>query len=256
MLKDLNVTIIQSDIHWENKHKNLENFTDKINITSLTDVIILPEMFTTGFTMNTSLAETMDDKTVSWMKLISKNFYLMGSIIIKENEKFYNRFLSVKSDNIEYYDKRHLFAFAGENKFYTAGFDRKIVSINGWRILLQTCYDLRFPVFSRNKNDYDAIVYIASWPSKRSQHWKSLLQARSIENQAYVIGVNRVGIDGLNIEYSGDSSVYDPLGNLIYQCSNFSDISTITLKGEQIEFVRNTFKFLDDADNFEIKKNL
>ena len=255
MLKDLNVTIIQSDIYWENKDKNLENFTDKIIITSSTDVIILPEMFTTGFTMNTSLAETMNGKTVSWMKSY-ENFYLMGSIIIKEDDKFYNRFLSVKSDNIEYYDKRHLFAFAGENKFFTAGTDRKIVTINGWRILLQTCYDLRFPVFSRNKKDYDAIVYIASWPAKRSQHWKSLLQARAIENQAYVIGVNRVGIDGLNIEYSGDSSVYDPLGNLIYQCSNSPDISTITLKVEQIEFVRNTFKFLDDADEFEIKKNL
>jgi len=255
-MQNLKITIIQPDIKWETKIDNLHNYEKNIKlITSNPDVIILPEMFTTGFTMNTQLAETMAGHSVEWMQRISKesNANIMGSLIIEEDSKIFNRFLSVKDNIIEFYDKRHLFAFAGEDKHFTSGNTKKIVNINGWRILLQICYDLRFPVFSININDYDVIIYVANWPSKRSQHWKALLQARAIENQAYVIGVNRVGIDGLKTEYSGDSSVYDPLGNLVYQHSNSPNIADVILDYSNLESVRTTFKFLDDADCFYLK---
>lgn len=254
-MQNLKITIIQPDIIWENKISNLLKYEEIINnITSKTDVIILPEMFTTGFTMNTSLSEPMSGDTLKWMRKISKqtDATIMGSLIIEEDENIYNRFLSVKNDCIEYYDKRHLFAYAGEDKVYTAGDTKNIVTINGWRILLQICYDLRFPVFTRNQDDYNAIVYVANWPAKRSIHWNTLLRARAIENQCFVIGVNRVGADGNGHLYSGDSQVIDPFGNVICQ-SNEPAVMNSELDYELLNKIRNDFPFLKDRDLFELK---
>jgi predicted amidohydrolase len=257
-MQNLKVTIIQPDIVWENKISNLLKYENDIKlITSNPDVIILPEMFTTGFTMENRLAESRWGYTTEWMQIMSlkKDAHIMGSLIIDGNDgNIYNRFLSVKDQCIEYYDKKHLFAYAGEDKFYTAGNQRKIVTINGWRILLQICYDLRFPVFSRNQDDYDAIVYVANWPAIRSLAWKTLLQARAIENQCYVIGVNRVGTDGNGHVYSGDSQVIDPLGNVLC-LSNKPDVKNFELNEKSLHEVRNQLPFLKDRDNFELKSH-
>ena len=257
MLKKLKITIIQPDIVWENKIANLHNYTESIkSITSKPDVIILPEMFTTGFTMNTLLAEPMVGSSVDWMRLVSEesDANIMGSLIIEEDTNIYNRFLSVKNEHIEYYDKKHLFAYAGEDKYYTPGNTKNIITINGWRILLQICYDLRFPVFARNQDDYDAIIYVANWPEKRSVAWKTLLQARAIENQCYVIGVNRVGTDANGNIYSGDSQVIDPLGNI--NClSNNSQIKDFELDEKWLQQVRAELPFLKDRDIFELKNH-
>lgn len=255
MLKNLKITTIQPDIIWENKNANFIQYEESINnITSKPDVIILPEMFATGFTMNTDLSETMTGEGVNWMQKMSikTNSHIMGSLSIKEDENFYNRFLSVKNTYIEYYDKRHLFAYAGEDKVYTAGDTKNIVTINGWRILLQICYDLRFPVFTRNQDDYDVIVYVANWPAKRSIHWNTLLRARAIENQCYVIGVNRIGLDGNGHLYSGDSQIIDPFGNVICQ-SNETAVMNSELDYELLNKIRNDFPFLKDRDLFELK---
>jgi predicted amidohydrolase len=258
-MPNLKVTIIQPDIIWENKISNLLKYENDIKlITSNPDVIILPEMFTTGFTMENRLAETCCGYTTEWMQIMSlkKDAHIMGSITIydKGEIKPFNRLLCVKDQSIEYYDKKHLFAYADEDKFYTAGNQRKIVTINGWRILLQICYDLRFPVFSRNQDDYDAIVYVANWPAIRSLAWKTLLQARAIENQCYVIGVNRVGTDGNGHVYSGDSQVIDPLGNVLC-LSNKPDVKDFELNEKCLHEVRNQLPFLKDRDLFELKNH-
>lgn len=255
-MQNLKVTIIQPDIIWENKIANLLQYEETINkITSKSDVIILPEMFTTGFTMETSLAEPRCGYTTEWMQIMSiqKDSYVMGSIIISDAD-IRNRFLCVKDKSIQHYDKKHLFAYAHEDKFYTAGDERKIVNINGWRILLQICYDLRFPVFARNQDDYDAIVYVANWPAKRSIHWRTLLRARAIENQCYVIGVNRVGTDGNGHLYSGDSQVIDPFGNIICE-SNEPAVMNTELDYELLNKIRNDFPFLKDRDLFELRNH-
>ena len=257
MLKNLKITTIQPDIIWENKISNLLKYEETINnITSNPDVIILPEMFTTGFTMETSLGESEDGYTTEWMQIMSieKNAHIMGSIIIydKGEIKPFNRLLCVKDQSIEYYDKKHLFTYAGEDKFYTEGTERKIVNINGWRILLQICFDLRFPVFARNQDDYDVIVYVANWPAKRSLAWNTLLKARAIENQCYVIGVNRIGMDGNGHIYSGDSQVIDPLGNVSCM-SDKSGIKDFELDAQWLQQVRDELPFLKDRDLFELK---
>jgi len=254
-MQNLKITLIQPNIIWENKKVNLTNYETYINnITSKPDVIILPEMFSTGFIMKPELVENMNGDTINWMKNITNNSnsYLMGSLIIKELDNIFNRFLCIKGELIEFYDKKHLFAYAGEDKCYTAGNQRKIININGWRILLQICYDLRFPVFSRNQDDYDVIVYVANWPAKRSLAWKTLLQARAIENQSYVIGVNRVGIDGNNLEYTGDSSLISPIGEIIWT-SEEEEVIDLELDANLLQQVRNQLPFLKDRDNFEIK---
>lgn len=254
MSKKLEIAIIQTNLIWEDKIANLNNletYFKQIN----SEVVILPEMFTTGFSMNTGLAETMSGDTILWMKKMSieYNCYIIGSVIICENNNFYNRLICIKNNFIEWYDKKHLFGFAGEDKSYTPGNQRKIVEINSFRINLQICYDLRFPVFARNQNDYDVLIYVANWPKKRALAWNTLLQARAIENQSYVIGVNRVGVDGLGNEYSGDSKVISPLGEIISECmpNNF-DVKKITLEKDVIETIRKSFPFLNDADKFSL----
>ena len=258
MQDELKIALIQSDLAWENPTKNRTNFTEKIeNIFDKADVVVLPEMFTTGFTMNAKLvAETMDGKTVSWMKdLASKaNAAIVGSIVISEKNNFYNRLLFVEpSGYITSYDKRHTFTLVGEDKTYTAGTEKVVLHYKGWKIRPLICYDLRFPVWARNTEDYDVLLYVANWPKPRVSAWDALLKARAIENMSYCVGVNRVGVDGVKSEYSGHSAVYDVLGNLITTFKpNEEEVQIITLEKRHIQAYRNKLKFLDDRDTFNI----
>lgn len=249
------ITTVQSDIIWEKVSDNLKLYQEKIeNLSS--DVIILPEMFSTGFTMNPEpLAESMDGLTVNWMKENSKNLNsaICGSIIIKEDGKYYNRFMWTNPDgSIHFYDKKHLFSFAGESEKYTSGNSKIIIEYKGWKICPMICYDLRFPVWSRNTEDYDILIYVANWPVKRKQAWKSLLVARAIENQSYVIGVNRIGFDNNGNFYSGETSLINALGETLYIRSHSEDIYTTTLDKKELDKVRSQLPFLKDRDNFQI----
>ncbi|MEL0454959.1 amidohydrolase [Flavobacteriaceae bacterium SZ-1-7] len=258
MQSQIKIALIQSDLVWENPEKNRENFSKKIqSITEYVDVIVLPEMFTTGFTMNADkVAESMQGETIAWMKELASqtNAAISGSIIISEEGKFYNRFLFVEpSGKVSFYNKRHTFTLAGEEKTFTAGSDKVIIDYKGWKICPMVCYDLRFPVWARNVEDYDVLIYVANWPKPRINAWDTLLQARAIENMCYCIGVNRVGIDGINIEYSGHSGAYDVLGNSIANFKPFEDgIKIATLEQRHIEAYRNKLKFLNDIDSFKI----
>jgi omega-amidase len=259
-MSSLTITIIQSNLHWENKAANLAMFSEKINdIKEKTEIIILPEMFSTGFSMQSkTLAETMDGEAVAWMKKTAaeKKAIIAGSIIAEENGKYFNRLIwMLPNGEFGHYDKRHLFAFAEEDKFYSPGDKRLVASVKGWKINLLICYDLRFPVWARQSGEaeYDLLIYVANWPERRVHAWKTLLQARAVENQCYVAAVNRVGDDGNNIHYSGDSMIIDPLGEILYQKSQQEDIFTFTLQKEKLEEVRDKFPFLKDADNFFIE---
>ncbi len=274
-MNKLTVTIIQSDLHWEDKKANLAMLQKKIgSIQSKTEIIILPEMFSTGFSMRPELlAEKMNGETVGWMKKIAaeKNIILTGSIIIDPSiktqgkKKYYNRLVwMLPNGEYGFYDKRHLFAYADEHTHFSGGNKRLIASVKGWRINLQVCYDLRFPVWARQslplksegglggKAEYDLLIYVANWPEKRNLAWKTLLQARAIENQCYVIGVNRIGVDGNGINYSGDSMIIDPLGEILYQKKGEEDVFTYTLNKEKLTEVRTKFPFLKDSDSFII----
>jgi predicted amidohydrolase len=253
----LNITLLQSDIIWEDKQANLAHYEQLIASAANKEVVVLPEMFSTGFSMAPErLAEPMNGPSVQWMKDLALKYrcILTGSLIIEDNGKYYNRLLWVQPDgNLGYYDKRHLFAYAGEDKHYSPGEKRLIAQVKGWRICLMVCYDLRFPVWSRNlDNTYDVLIYVANWPQRRSLAWKTLLQARAIENQTYVVGVNRVGDDGNRISYSGDSSVFGPLGEAIWQQHLGETAQTITLDKEKLADTRKHFPFLNDADKFMI----
>lgn len=264
-MSSLTFTLIQTKLLWENKEANLQLLEEKIKtIPQSTEVVVLPEMFSTGFSMKPEiLAEDMNGVTMDWLKRVSheNGVVVTGSMIIKENNSFYNRMICMLP-NGEYgkYDKRHLFAYAGEHEHYSAGSRRLIASIKGWKLNLQVCYDLRFPAWSRQqiKNDlpeYDVLVYVANWPAARSHAWKTLLCARAIENQCYVIAVNRVGKDGHEHYYSGDSMVIDPLGEVQYHMSDDEDIFTITLLKEHLEQIRQKYPFWKDADSYKIDLN-
>ncbi len=258
MDKLLKITTIQTHLFWEDIQKNLINFELKIkNIDQPTDVVVLPEMFTTGFSMNPSeFSESVEGKTVNWMRKMAsdREALILGSIIINDEGRFVNRLLAVYPDGkIDYYDKRHLFAMAGEHKEYTPGNKRLIVNYKGWRINPLICYDLRFPVWSRNLSDYDVQIYVANWPEKRSFHWNILLQARAIENQAYVVGVNRIGEDGNGYAHSGDTCVFDPLGVRISFTNPYEDkVETVILNKDVLEKVRKSLPFIQDGDKFTI----
>lgn len=254
----LNISLIQADIIWEDKAANLAQYEQYIaGIQEKKEVVVLPEMFSTGFTMNTqALGETMDGPTVQWMKDIAAKYrcILTGSLIIQEGEHYYNRLLWVQPDAVVgHYDKRHLFAYGDEHNHFTAGGKRLITSVKGFRICPLVCYDLRFPVWARNLGDaYDVLLYVANWPDKRSLAWKTLLQARAIENQCYVVGVNRVGMDFKGLNYSGDSSVFGPLGEMLWQESNKAIVQTVTLEKDVVTKTREQLPFLNDADKFVI----
>ncbi len=261
-MSTLTITTIQSNLFWEDKQANMQMLQQKIeSITDKTEIVILPEMFTTGFSMQPELfAETMDGETAEWMKMVSnKNgIVLTGSAMIEEDGKYFNRLIwMLPNGQFGYYDKRHLFAYGEEDKHYNRGNKRLIASVKGWKINLQICYDLRFPVWARQQPkdgapEYDVLIYVANWPERRSHAWKTLLCARAIENQCYVIGVNRVGDDAKNIHYSGNSLVIDPMGQVLYHMADEEDINTITLSKEKLEEVRTRFPFLNDADDFII----
>ncbi len=258
MEKILKITTIQTHLFWEDIQKNLINFELKIkNIDQSTDVIVLPEMFTTGFSMNPGkFAESMDGKIMNWMKrmALDRDALILGSTIINDENKYVNRLLAVFPDGkVDYYDKRHLFAMAGEHEEYTAGEKRLIINYKGWRINPLICYDLRFPVWSRNLGDYDVQIYVANWPEKRSFHWNILLQARAIENQSYVVGVNRIGEDGNGYAHSGDTCVFDPLGvRISFTNPNEDKIETVILNKGVLEKVRKSLPFMQDGDKFTI----
>ena len=261
-MSSLTLTIIQTDLVFENKAANLERLKTKIeNIEQRTEIVVLPEMFSTGFSMQPELfAETMEGETVQWMKDIAETnkIIVTGSIIIKEDGQYFNRLVwMLPNGQLGYYDKRHLFAYGEEDKHYTGGNKRLIASVKGWKINLLICYDLRFPVWSRqqsgeNETEYDLLIYVANWPERRSHAWKTLLCARAIENQCYVAGVNRVGKDNKNIYHSGNSLVIDPLGQILYHMADEEDVFTITLQKEDLDKARTQFPFWKDADDFTI----
>ncbi|MBF8148838.1 amidohydrolase [Winogradskyella sp. F6397] len=255
----LNVALIQTSLAWENPEENRRLLYHKIDaISTGVDLIVLPEMFTSGFTMNPeSVAETMDGKTMAWLKQLAKDkdAVIMGSLVISENNKFYNRMVCVEpSGAITTYDKRHTFTLAGEHKVYTAGTEKVIFNYKGWKICPLVCYDLRFPVWARNAEDYDLLIYVANWPKVRIAAWDALLQARAIENMTYCIGVNRVGLDGNNHEYSGHSVAYDVLGNRMDNLSEDQDATAIVvLEKDVITKYREKLNFLNDRDGFNLK---
>ena len=292
-MSTLSITTIQTNLHWEDKAANLQMLEQKIRgIKEKTEVVVLPEMFSTGFSMKPELlAETMEGETMQWMKRIAaeKKIILTGSIICRGAESdltdtdkmvqapasggvpisYYNRLIWMQPNGqYGFYDKRHCFAFSGEDEHYTAGTKRLIASVKGWKINLLVCYDLRFPVWARQTSspnpspqaekgaggaaEYDVLIYVANWPERRIHAWKTLLQARAIENQCYVVGTNRVGDDGNNIHYSGDSMIIDPLGEVLYTKKDEEDIFTIVLDKTHLQTVREKFPFLRDADGFKI----
>jgi len=283
-MKTLSITIIQSSLHWENIAKNLTMFSEKINaITTKTDIIVLPEMFNTGFSMQSEkLAETMSGKTITWMKKMAKrtNAVIVGSLIIKENSpspseggekeaslleeklrrvNYYNRLIWAEPNGKLFtYNKRHLFRMANEHKHFCAGDQRLIVNYKDWKICPLICYDLRFPAWARNitKNKtpaYDCAIYIANWPATRANHWSKLLEARAIENQCYIIGVNRVGTDKKNNTYTGNSAIIDAYGNKLSKTlPNQETIETVVLSMENLNAYRKKFPTFKDADNFDI----
>ena len=258
MQRYLKITILQSAIIWQDNNQNLHQFSEKIKkIESETDIIILPEMFTTGFSMEPQKnAEKMNGKTIQWMQNISKqkNCAIAGSVIIQEEDKYYNRFLFVHpSGKINQYNKRHLFTLAGEDKIYTSGSEKVIIDFKGWKICPLICYDLRFPVWARNIENYDILLYVANWPKPRISAWDALLKARSIENMCYTIGVNRVGEDANKLEYNGHSAIYNCLGEQIGMTEENKEITlSVTLDKDHISETRNRLPFLNDKDSFKI----
>ncbi len=258
MSDNLNISCIQADLAWEDIDQNLKNFETRFkSLTENSELVILPEMFTTGFSMNSKrLAEEMSGKSFQWMKNQAEknNKILVGSIIVKENYKYYNRCISMFPDgNFFTYDKGHLFRMEREHIDFTKGEKKAIFKHKGWRICPLICYDLRFPVWSRNRNDYDLLIYIASWPESRREVWNTLLKARAIENQAYVVGVNRIGKDGEGISYAGDTVIIDPKGQIIKKATNYNDeIINAELSLNELTRFREKFPVFLDADDFKI----
>lgn len=259
-MQDLRVSLVQSMLHWEDAEANRAMFAQRLApLAGNTDLVVLPEMFTTGFTMHShDLAERMDGGTVDWMRSQAArlNAAIYGSAIIEEGGRYFNRGLFVTPEGATTaYDKRHLFRMAGEDEHYAAGGDRVVVQWRGWRLLLQVCYDLRFPAFSRSRNDVDALLYVANWPEPRRLAWSSLLVARAIENLSYVVGVNRVGMDGKGIHYTGDSVVVEPRGTTIATIGPGTEgLATVTLDATALQEFRAKFPAHLDADDFDLKR--
>ena len=258
MQDELKVVLIQTDLIWENPKRNRANIAHKIKqINDPVDVILLPEMFTSGFTMSpANVCETMEGETIKWMLEIAlrANAAIGGSLVIKENKNYYNRFVFAKPDGtIETYDKRHTFTLAGEDKVYNAGTEKIIIDYKGWRICPLICYDLRFPVWARNTENYDVLFYVANWPKPRIAAWDALLKARAIENMSYCIGVNRVGLDANNYEYSGHSAAYDGLGEQLITLEDGKEqIEIVALNKTHSKTVREKLMFLNDKDVFTL----
>ena len=262
-MEKLRVAALQLQVQWHNPAANRSRIVELFShFDSSADLILLPEMFTTGFSMAASeLAETMDGETVIWMKDFARerNALVGGSIIIRENGQFYNRFVLVNEKDIVFtYDKRHLFRMSGEHETYIQGQTQGFCQIKGWKVAIQICYDLRFPVWSRNRKneagfDYDLLINVASWPAVRIRHWDTLLKARAIDNQAYVIGLNRVGEDGGGVNHVGSSAILDPLGDPLAHHVGDETILYAELDYEQMATYREKFPIWKDADEFSLK---
>jgi len=253
----MKTALIQTDLVWENPSENRKVLEEKIySVANDVDLIVLPEMFTSGFTMHPNLvSETMNGTTISWLKNIAatKNCAITGSLVISENNQFFNRMVFVfPNQEIQYYDKKHLFTLAGEEKIYTSGTEKVLVNYKDWNICLQICYDLRFPVFSRNTENYDLLIYVASWPKVRTNAWDILLKARAVENLSYVIGVNRIGTDNNNFEYIGHSQIIEELGNEIIAPTENEGIFIATLDKAKMLETRKKLNFLSDKDVFNL----
>lgn len=264
-MQDIKISIIQSDLIWKDCAANLASFSFDIDqIQEEVDLIVLPEMFNTGFVIDPEdVAEEMEGESMLWMReqAQKKQAVICGSLIIREYENFYNRLFWMQPDgSYKQYDKRHLFSLGGEHKKFTGGSENLIVELKGWKIKLLVCYDLRFPVWAKNnysngEYDFDMLIYIANWPAARRDPWMSLLKARAIENQAYVVGVNRIGIDGNGLEHAGDSNIYDAKGKkLIQQVSNTEFTETLTLSKKNLDDFREKFTVGMDWDRFSMEK--
>ena len=252
------IALLQTNLFWENPAENRKSIEKQlIDVNELVDLIVLPEMFTSGFTMNPkAVAETMQGETITWLQKIAKEkeTAITGSLVIEENGNYYNRLVFVFPDGkIQHYDKRHLFTLAGEDKEYKAGKDKLIVEFKGLKICMQICYDLRFPVFSRNVEAYDVLLYVANWPKIRTNAWDILLKARAVENLCYVIGVNRIGFDDNNHEYVGHSQAIDYLGNYVTEPQTTEGLFVLFLDKELLHETRKKLNFLNDRDDFTIK---
>ncbi|MES2748134.1 MAG: amidohydrolase [Bacteroidota bacterium] len=253
----MKIALIQTSLSWENPSENRLFLQEKIAaISQYVDLIVLPEMFTSGFTMNPEkVAETMQGETISWLRELAKtkNCAITGSFVIQENRKYFNRLVFVfPSGEMQHYDKRHLFTLAGEDKVYTSGESKLIIDYKGFKICPLICYDLRFPVFSRNVENYDVLIYVANWPKTRVAAWDILLKARAVENMSYVIGVNRVGSDNNNLEYVGHSQAVDFLGNCIQEPQETEGVYIVELDKDAMLETRSKLAFLNDKDAFEI----
>jgi omega-amidase len=253
----LDVTIVQADLHWHDAGRNLADFDRTIDqIDAGTDLVVLPEMFTTGFSMDApSLAEPADGPAVQWMhqKARATGAAICGSLIIQAENDYYNRFFCVMPDGQQVtYDKRHLFRLADEQHHYAAGNELVTFDYRGFRICPMVCYDLRFPVWSRNRDNYDLIIYVANWPSRRHHAWHTLLRARAIENLSYAVGVNRVGVDGNDLPYAGGSAVIDYLGHELADLGDQPGIATASLDLDELQRFRDRFAFHKDADDFTL----
>jgi len=258
MNKVLNISLVQSDTVWQDVGRNLERLTLKLDgISNDTDVVILPELFSTGFTMKADkVAESMNGKAVLWMQqqASKKHCLVIGSLLIGESENFYNRLIvAFPSGELKYYDKRHLFSFAGEDKVFSQGTDRLVFEYKGFRICPLICYDLRFPVWSRNTDNIDFLLFVANWPDARMLAWDTLLKARAIENLCYVAGLNRVGVDNNDLVYTGHSALFDAMGTTLLTLEPGKEqIKSISIDKGHIEQVRDKFRFLEDKDTFKI----
>ena len=262
---DLRITLVQTSVHWHSPEANLAMLEEKLwQLAEPTDLVVLPEMFTTGFTNAAAeLAEPMNSRTFRWMKQMASQLQavLLGSYIVREQHHFYNRLLWMEPDgSFAFYDKRHLFRMSDEHTVFSPGTDLLIKSWKGWRICPLICYDLRFPVWSRNRTNengellYDVLVYVANWPAARSQAWQTLLQARAIENASYVVGVNRVGTDGNQVVYDGGSAAIDFRGDLLFTEKDTEVITTQTLPMKELREFREKFPVQQDADDFSLEK--
>ncbi|MFO1408409.1 MAG: amidohydrolase [Steroidobacteraceae bacterium] len=257
MTAHLRVTLVQSDLAWQDPEANRRRLASHFRgLAGHTDLIVLPEMFSTGFTMEAAAhAETMDGPTVGWIReeAAATGCAITGSVVIRDGESCYNRLLWARPDGtLAHYDKRHLFRMAGEHQHYAAGASRLVVEHRGWRICPLVCYDLRFPVWSRSRGDYDLLVYVANWPARRAHAWAALLRARAIENLSYVAAVNRIGRDGNGATYAGDSVVLDFLGQPISSEGGGDRVETAVLDLESLRAYRTSFPAHLDADRFEL----
>lgn len=255
-MQDLNITLLQCELAWEDPSANREQIANAIaSLKTDTDLIVLPEMFTTGFSMNAlANAEQPNGETEHWMQALAAQHHcaISGSIAVQADGGVYNRMLFATPEGITHYDKRHLFRMAGEHNRYQQGEGRVVVNWRGWRILLQVCYDLRFPVFSRNTGDYDLALYVANWPEARRRHWRQLLIARAIENLACVVGVNRIGSDAKGLDYSGDSLAISAEGELLLDMQNESALQQVNLSAQTLSGYREKFPCHLDADQFAL----